>query len=216
MNSDILVNIEFPKKVKCRMIILISIIAVLFVTCIIFIILYINAKKLKKSEDGNKDTYIPLSLWNNCDAKNKLIEFMKNITTGASFVPKEDRIAVFDLDGTLFQETDLTYDDCKLYYYRVNNDSNYNATDEQKEIANEIDSTSKEGKLPENLIMRITDTYGQLFNNMTLDEYNKYIKNFLNDPSDGYTNIKRGEVFYKPMLEIIEYIYKKMILIFIL
>ena len=51
--------------------------------------------------------------------------------------------------------------------------------------------------------MRIADTYGQLFNNMTLDEYNKYIKNFINEPSDGYTNIKRGEAFYKPMLEII-------------
>ena len=56
--------------------------------------------------------------------------------------------------------------------------------------------------------MKITEIYRQLFNNMTLDQCDKYIKNFINEPSDGYTNIKRGEAFYKPMLEIIEYLQK--------
>ena len=197
MDSDIL---ALPKKVKKIMIILVSLSAVLLVTCIVFIILYVDAKK------SNEDKYDPLSLWNDCEAKKKLIQFMNNIQN----VPKEDRIAVFDLDGTLFQETDLTYDDWKLYYYRVNDDPNFKeiATAEQKEIANEIDITAKEGTLPDDLNWKIASTYGQLFNSMTLEEYDKYIKDFINEPSDGYTNMKRGDAFYKPMLEIIDYLQK--------
>ena len=130
-----------PKKFKRNMIILISLCGFFFLMWIIFIILYIDAKKSgndekeeekKEEEEEEEEEYTPLTLWNDCDAKNKLIRFMKNITSESFFVPKEDRIAVFDLDGTLFQETDLTYDDWKLYYYRVYNDSTFTPTDEQK------------------------------------------------------------------------------------
>ena len=207
-----------PKKFKRNMIILISLCGFFFLMWIIFIILYIDAKKSgndekkeeekKEEEEEEEEEYTPLTLWNDCDAKNKLIRFMKNITSESFFVPKEDRIAVFDLDGTLFQETDLTYDDWKLYYYRVYNDSTFTPTDEQKEIADDIDKTAKEGTLPDDLNIRIAQTYGELFNSMTLDEYDQYIKNFVNEPADGYTNMKRGEAFFKPMLELIEYLQK--------
>ena len=93
-----------PKKFKRNMIILISLCGFFFIMWIIFIILYIDAKK--SGDDDKKEEeedYTPLTLWNDCDAKNKLIRFMKNITSKSFFVPKEDRIAVFDLDGTLFQ-----------------------------------------------------------------------------------------------------------------
>ena len=203
MDSDVY---TFPKKFKRNMIILISLCGFFLLMWIIFIILYVDAKK--SGDDDKKEDYTPLTLWNDCDAKNKLIRFMKNITSGKFFVPKEDRIAVFDLDGTLFQETDLTYDDWKLYYYRVYNDPNFTPTDKQMEIADLIDKTAKEGTLPDDLNIRIAQTYGELFNSMTLDEYDQYIKNFVNEPADGYTNMKRGEAFFKPMLELIEYLQK--------
>lgn len=95
----------------------------------------IQTTKIKDTPDseGSKyNTYIPFESWNNCTAKTKLSEFISKINSAENYVPKEDRIAVFDLDGTLYQETDPTYDDWKLYYYRVYNDSNYTATEEQK------------------------------------------------------------------------------------
>ena len=102
------------KNYKFRIIILISIIVVLLILNIIFIILYINVKSGKSSNDKQNDITF-LSLWNDCEAKTKLTEFMKNISK--ENVTEEDKIAVFDLDGTLFQETDLVYDDWKIYYY---------------------------------------------------------------------------------------------------
>jgi len=196
MISDI--NLH-PVRVKRNMIILLSLCGFFLLMWIIFMILYIKAKK---SGDEDEDS---LSLWNDCEAKNKLIKFMKNISSKKKFVPKEDRIAVFDLDGTLFQETDPTYDDWKIYAQRVK-ELGSEATEQQKNIAEEIETTAEQGKLPEDLNMKIAETYGQLFNSMTLDEYDKYIKNFVNKPSDGYTNMKRGDAFYKPMLELIEYL----------
>ena len=120
LNSD-----EIIKKSKQRMILFISIIIVLCAISIVFIILYVNEKKdpskgsNEKKENEEKDIDNPLSLWNDCEPKTKLIEFMSKINSKEKYVPKEDRVAVFDLDGTLFQETDPTYDDWKLYYYRV-------------------------------------------------------------------------------------------------
>ena len=131
---------------------------------------------------------------------------MKNISK--ENVTKEDKIAVFDLDGTLFQETDLVYDDWKIYYYRVFNDTNFNASEEQKEIAKLIDKSGKEGTMPDDLNMKIAKTYMELFENMTLEEYDKYLKDFVNKPAEGYENLKRGDAFYKPMIELIEYLQK--------
>ena len=193
------------KNYKFRIIILISIIVVLLILNIIFIILYINIKSSKNSNDKQKDILFP-SLWNDCETKTKLTEFMKNISK--ENVTKEDKIAVFDLDGTLFQETDLVYDDWKIYYYRVFNDTNFTASEEQKEIAKLIDKSGKEGTMPDDLNMKIAKTYMELFENMTLEEYDKYLKDFVNKPAEGYENLKRGDAFYKPMIELIEYLQK--------
>jgi hypothetical protein len=48
----------------------------------------------------------PLPSWNDKDAKAAIIEFIEGVTDPASdtFVPEDDRIAVFDNDGTLWSE----------------------------------------------------------------------------------------------------------------
>ena len=56
----------------------------------------------------------PLSLWNeNATAKTALSDYIRTVTDKGSpdFIPVENRIAVFDFDGTLFLETDPTYFD---------------------------------------------------------------------------------------------------------
>lgn len=50
---------------------------------------------------------------------------------------------------------------------------------------------------------------------MTIEEVDKYTKEFVSEEADGYNNLKRGDAFYKPMLQVVEYL-KKMILQYIL
>jgi len=219
MDSEkLLVDDELIKKSKCRTIILLSIIIALLILSTIFIVLYVYEKN-NSSEDSyekdKKDTDNPLSLWYDCEPKSKLIDFMSKINSKEKFVPKEDRIAVFDLDGTLFQETDPTYDDWKLYYYRVYNDSTFTPTQEHKEIADDIAKSAQDNVMPDDLNIRIAQTYTQLFSNMTLEQYCQYIKDFVSQPSEGYENLKRGDAFYKPMLELIEYLQKNDFNVFI-
>ena len=221
--ENLLPDIEFQKKSKIRLIILLPILVILLALTICFIVLYIQEKNKnsEKEESKNSDItsdipeddhsyhgYTPLSSWNNCTAKTKLSEFISKINSAEYYVPKEDRIAVFDLDGTLYQETDPTYDDWKLYYYRVYNDTNFTSTEEQKQIADAIKQASIDNHMPDDLNWRVASTYTQLFYNMTIEEYQQYIINFINQPCEGYENMKRGDAFYKPMLELIEYIQK--------
>ena len=69
-----------------------------------------------------------LSLWTEgAKAKEALVDYVQTVTDAESddFIPVEDRIAVFDLDGTLFCETDPNYFDYTLLAYRVLEDPDY-------------------------------------------------------------------------------------------
>ena len=60
-------------------------------------------------EPGTDSDDNPFSLWNpDASALNALIEYVEAVTDPASpdYIPVENRIAVFDLDGTLMCETD--------------------------------------------------------------------------------------------------------------
>ena len=84
-----------------------------------------------------------LSSWTaDARAKEELKSFMAAITDedSDSYIPVVDRVAVFDLDGTLFCETDPNYFDYTLLKYRVLEDPSYKdkASDFEKEVANKI------------------------------------------------------------------------------
>ena len=46
----------------------------------------------------------------------------------------------------------------------------------------------------------------QAYAGMTIEEYRAYVRNFMNTNELGFTNLKRGEAFYLPMVEIISYL----------
>ena len=216
-------------KGKKTMILCLLINLVLLALAIIFIALYAHEKKKKKdnkninSYNGNNNSTEtePLSLWSDFDndgPKKIILNYIKAITdeNGVDYVQKEDRIAVFDFDGTLFQETDPTYCDHKLYMYRVFNDTDYKdkATDKQIEAANTIKYYSDMGKLPP-LDLKTAEAMAEVYKDMKVNEIYEYTKKYIDQPSDGYNNMKRGDAFYKPMLELVEYLQKNDFIIYI-
>ena len=151
-----------------------------------------------------------LSLWtDNSAAKQELIDYISDITKeGADYIPPKDRIAVFDLDGTLLCETDPNYLDYNIYVYRVLEDPDYRerATQQQIDVANQIVQVNETGKVPDGLDVVHQIAYMEVFAGMTLPEYNHYVQTFLSQPAPGYAGMKRGEAYYKPMLEVIKYL----------
>ena len=200
------------KKFKNKMKTFLVTTIIFFIISIVFISLYIYEKI--KDDDKNKDDKSEklLSFWENKEAKKKLVNYIKTITDEDSkdFIKKEDRIAVFDFDGTLFQETDPVYTDYKLFKYRVLDDLDYFqiASEEQKEIALIIEEIFTSHNYSDALDKRVSRESAKLFYNMTVDDYYLYIKNFASQPSYGFNNLTLGEAFYKPMLQVIEYLQK--------
>ena len=200
-------------NLKSKIIITFQSIIIIFLLLIIYIIMSFHTSKTnsKLSNNIQKENYIPLPSWNDCAAKSNLIDYINNISN----IPKEYRIAVFDLDGTLFQESDPVYNDWKLYQYRILNDPNYKATEEQIKIANKLTKAIKSHEMPDDLNVEISYSAADVFKNMTLEEYEKYLKDFLKKPSDGYNNLLRENAFFIPMLEVIDFLQKNDFDIFI-
>ena len=152
-----------------------------------------------------------LSLWNDdAAAKTGLTEYIAAVTKegSADFIPVEKRIAVFDLDGTLACETDPCYFDHCIYYYRVMEDPNYKdkATDFEKEVAAEVKQFMDTGVSAPNSMVRHGQAVASAFSGLTPEEYVDYVAAYAKTPAPGYENMTRAEAFYKPMLEIIDYL----------
>ncbi len=173
--------------------------------CILITCLLTGCGQIKKDN---------LSLWNDeAPAKKALISYMKDVTNKKSenFVPVENRIAVFDLDGTLILETDPSYFDWALFEHRVLDDKNYKATKEQIAAAK---ASRERGIFPE-LNANREKMVSEAYRGMTLEEFYSFIRNFMQQEQPGFINMKRGDIFYKPMVEVVEYLVKNKFTVYI-
>ena len=188
----------------------ISIVAI--VLLVIVSILYISkAATDKMSVSKAKTGEEILTLWDdNSTAKKELIAYVEAVTdeNSADFIPVKNRIAVFDMDGTICSETNPTYFDYSLFMYRVLEDENYKdkASDFEKEVAYRIyTSITGEGS-SDGIPVDHGKAVASAFAGMSVDEFEDYVKAFRQMPAPGYTNMTRGESFYRPMLQVIEYL----------
>ena len=213
--SESLLNVDLHKKQKIIMIwrIISLFLLIILVVIVILYALGIGWKQKEEDKKDEGDNYESiLSLWQpGSTVITKLIPYIKSITNknNQDFIPVEDRIAVFDLDGTLFCETDPIYFDWNMFAYRILDDPVYNKTANQSDIdlANKIRGAYIH-KLPEGLEKEHCVRNAAVFKGMSMEEYVNYTKNFLNADSPGYNNLKRKDAFFKPMLQVIEYLQK--------
>ncbi|MBR0366154.1 MAG: haloacid dehalogenase-like hydrolase, partial [Clostridia bacterium] len=152
-----------------------------------------------------------LALWTDGSAaRAALVGYMNEITDTKSdkFIPVEDRIAVFDLDGTLFCETDPNYFDYCLLKYRVLDDPQYKdkASDFEKEVAEKIKDQNENGTSYKGLEVDHGKAVASAFKGMTIDEFNSYIQEFKKQAMPSYEGMTRGGGWYKPMLEVVDYL----------
>lgn len=155
-----------------------------------------------------KDTSM-LSSWNDdAAAINKFTNYMADVTDKNSdnFIPVEDRIAVFDLDGTLYCEKQPTYGIWLTFVKRALNDSSYQAPEDVKAVAETIAAFDQNSSVPNTMERDEAIAETKAFAGMTFGEYEKFVKDFLKEDADGFVGMKRANAYYKPMLEIIDYL----------
>ena len=152
-----------------------------------------------------------LSSWNeDAPAKAALVDYVKTVTDSKSpyFIPPERRIAVFDLDGTLFCETDPNYFDYTLLVHRVSEDPDYRdrASESERETVRKIREMNETGVAAKGLETDHGKAVASAFAGFTLDEFDRYIQAFKKLPMPDYDGMDRGGGFYRPMLEVVDYL----------
>ena len=152
-----------------------------------------------------------LDLWNDsASSKTALISFVEDVTKEGSpdFIPVENRIAVFDMDGTFLNETDPYYYDFCLLKYRVLDDPTYKdkASYFERSVAEDIKAYMEGDKSKEVSMTDHGKAVAMAFAGMTIEEFEDYIADFKKQPMPGYNNMTRGEGFYKPMLQVFDYL----------
>ena len=149
-----------------------------------------------------------LSLWTDGAASKRAIEeYVAAVTDESSpdFIPQERRIAVFDLDGTLFCETDPTYFDWQLFEKRVLDDPSSNAAKRLKDAARK----SREKRVYPPLGNERERMTAEAYKGVSVEELKAMIRQFMKEPEPGYPGMKRGEMFYLPMVQLVEYLVEK-------
>jgi phosphoserine phosphatase len=171
---------------------------------------YLRLKAAEKKNTAVK-TANKLSFWvKDAPSIQALINYVNAATdkNSADYIPVNDRIAVFDLDGTVYCESDPTWFDFMLYKYRIQEDPTYKdkATDYEKSIADTVQSTIDTGVVPGGFEVEIGHCIARAFAGMGVREFIPYFRAFAERPSPGYDGMTIGEEFYQPMIQVIDYL----------
>ena len=143
----------------------------------------------------------------------ELVAFVDDVTDEQSpgYLAPADRIAAFDMDGTILCEKAPVYIDYCLTMHRVLDDPTFPATEEERAAMQEVrDHAYTEGKTYHPKTITKDDLVASAFAGMTPEEFRAYVVDFA-DRTDvvGFDGMTYGQSFYKPMLEVIDYLRSK-------
>ena len=160
---------------------------------------------------GNADLTEFFPSWNTDSTSLKeLIDFVSASTdeSNPGYLDPADRIATFDMDGTILCEKAPVYVDYCLTMYRVLDDPSYRATEEERDAMQQVrDHAYSEGVTfaPEGITK--DDLVATAFAGMTPEEFRAYVVDFADSvDAVGFEGMTYGQSFYKPMIEVIDYL----------
>lgn len=142
--------------------------------------------------------------------KQQLTAYVERVTdeNSSSFIPVDRRIAVFDLDGTLFCETDPIFFVYALLIHRVTEDEGYKdeASKFEKQTVDKLLKHLENGTNYENLDNDVGLCIASSFSGITEEELDDYVQAFKTLPMPGYEGMLRGDSWYLPMIQVVNYL----------
>ncbi len=142
-----------------------------------------------------------------------LASLMKFVSDSADeesegYIPPEDRIAVFDFDGTLYGERFPTCFNDMFNIWRALHDESFEAPEELKEYAAQLEAHLLWGD-GLNSPHTPADLYSEeLYGGLTQEEYMDLVRRFKDLPVHGFEGMTYGEGFFRPMLSVVEYLHE--------
>ena len=149
------------------------------------------------------------SLWNEgAPALSALLDYVEAVTAEGSpdFIPPADRVAVFDMDGTLMGELFPTYLEVVLLAHRILADPSYAPDEEMLSFGRMTRDHALDKSFPADYDYEFSYHQARAFAGMTLSEYADYITRFLVHEADGFDGLTYAGAYYLPMVEVVEYL----------
>lgn len=139
----------------------------------------------------------------------QLVAFVQDVTDESSdnYVAPEERIATFDMDGTLICEKAPVYVDYCLLMHRVFDDPTYDAPQEYLDLCTQLRANADQGILDDALDGAKNEALVSSFANMKPEEFRDYVNSFIDtEQAEGFDNMTYGESVYLPMKEVVDYL----------
>ena len=149
------------------------------------------------------------SHWNqDAPSLQALKEYVESVTDEESpdYIPPEDRIATFDMDGTLMGELFPTYIEVQLLVDRILADPSYNPDEEMLEFGKMTRDCALDKSYPADFDYECSYHQAKAFSGMTLPEYKDFINRYLLKNADGFEGMTYAEAFFLPMVDVVEYL----------
>lgn len=173
------------------------------VTCLA---VFLISNPMKKRSQSTNTALLLNEYWSkDSGAAESLNAYIASITDDKSsdFIPVEDRIAVFDLDGTMMCETYPFCFEYMLFADYALNSGSQTVTDEIRKVAQEImDAAGKEK--PDGMSTRQAAAAAIAYRGMTMEKLARMVDQFKKSKAWGFSGMTRGQAFYKPMVELLK------------
>ena len=178
------------------------------------LILAICVAAVAKIELANRAKEEPLAGYWASDsvAAERLRNFVEKTTNPAdkeNFISVKDRIAVFDMDGTLACETFYTYYDTMMFIEYCLKDHPDKVSEELKQVAAAIEPGYT---ADENLARNFAKAYA----GMTVQELYDYAVEFGKRKTSSFNNMRYIDNCYLPMVELVQYLYENDFTIYVI
>jgi hypothetical protein len=159
------------------------------------------------SANQTEDILDPLPSWNDVTAKHNIIEFVQNVTNPENteyYISPEDRIAVFDNDGTLWSEKPIPFQ----VYFSIDrvptivaqNPELKNISPFKEILANNL--TALKGMTEKEAMDLIVTTHS----NISEIEFNNLVKLWAQNATHPETKRLFVDMVYQPMLELLHFL----------
>jgi len=205
-------------QLKPNTLFLFSILSIIILTLSFISILFIvqpisaqtNLSSSFLSTNQSQDILDPLPSWKDVIAKQNIIEFVQNVTDSKKtnyYIPPEDRIAVFDNDGTLWSEKPIPFQG----YFSIDrvptvvakNPELKNISPFKEILANNLtalkDMTEKEAM----------DLIVTTHSNISEIEFDNLVKKWAQNATHPETKRLFVDMVYQPMLELLHFLKTK-------
>ena len=180
----------------------------LWLTLILAVLLSFSAIAAETETAEYEDEEIFAEWYEGAPALEALIDYVESVTDEASpdYIPPVDRIAVFDMDGTVYGELFPTYLEYYMLAWRILKDPSIEPDAEMLKVGRTLRDCALDNSFPEDMPVQHAIQAARAYAGLTLNEFADFVTEILLRDVDGFEGMTYGEAFYQPILEVVEYL----------